>query len=99
MNRSTPRTTTRLSAWALAAALAATILAATAMDHAELPAALHVAQVAEQAEQAAELEQRMHRAAQALCQAEAGTGAQALWTHDGDLVCRPALITAAGAAP
>lgn len=41
---------------------------------------------------------RMQRAAAALCQAEMGPGAQALWTHDGDLVCRPALITAAGAA-
>jgi hypothetical protein len=33
---------------------------------------------------------RMHRAAAALCQAEAGPGAQAAWLDDGSLVCRPA---------
>ena len=37
---------------------------------------------------------RLQRAAKDLCQAEAGPGAQVLWTHDGDLVCRPALLTA-----
>jgi len=37
---------------------------------------------------------RLQRAATLLCQAEAGPGAQVLWTHDGDLVCRPALLTA-----
>ena len=40
---------------------------------------------------------RMHRAAATLCQAEAGPGAQAAWLDDGSLVCRPAVITAAGA--
>lgn len=39
-------------------------------------------------------EARQQRAAQALCQAEAGPGAQVLWTHDGDLVCRPAVLAA-----
>lgn len=39
-------------------------------------------------------DERLQRAAQALCQAETGPGAQVLWTHDGDLVCRPALLTA-----
>ena len=37
---------------------------------------------------------RLQRAATQLCQAEAGPGAQVLWTHDGDLVCRPAVVTA-----
>ena len=37
---------------------------------------------------------RMERAAALLCQAEAGPGAQVLWTQDGSLVCRPALLTA-----
>lgn len=37
---------------------------------------------------------RMQRAAALLCQAEAGPGAQVLWTQDGDLVCRPAVMTA-----
>lgn len=37
---------------------------------------------------------RLQRAAESLCQAELGPGAQALWTHDGDLVCRPAVVVA-----
>lgn len=37
---------------------------------------------------------RLQRAATQLCQAEAGPGAEALWTQDGDLVCRPAVLTA-----
>ena len=49
--------------------------------------------------QAQAQDQRLQRAARALCQAEAGPSAQALWTVDGDLVCRPALITAQGAQP
>lgn len=44
--------------------------------------------------QAINAENRLQRAARALCVAEAGPGAQARWTHDGDLVCRPAEITA-----
>ncbi len=36
----------------------------------------------------------LQRAAAQLCQAEAGPGAQVLWTQDGDLVCRPAVLTA-----
>lgn len=39
-------------------------------------------------------EARQQRAAAQLCQAEAGPGAQVLWTQDGDLVCRPAVMTA-----
>ena len=37
---------------------------------------------------------RLQRAATQLCQAEAGPGAQVLWTQDGDLVCRRAVLTA-----
>ena len=37
---------------------------------------------------------RLQRAATQLCQAEAGPGALVLWTQDGDLVCRPAVLTA-----
>jgi hypothetical protein len=40
---------------------------------------------------------RMERAAAQLCQAELGPGATVLWTHDGDLVCRPAVMTAQAA--
>lgn len=37
---------------------------------------------------------RLDRAAAALCTAELGPGAEVLWTHEGDLVCRPAVLTA-----
>ena len=40
---------------------------------------------------------RMQRAAAALCRAELGPGTQVLWTMEGDLVCRPAVMTAGGA--
>lgn len=39
-------------------------------------------------------ENRMQRAAQALCVAELGPGTVALWTREGDLVCRPAEVVA-----
>lgn len=39
-------------------------------------------------------ESRMQRAARALCVAELGPGSVALWTREGDLVCRPAEMTA-----
>lgn len=39
-------------------------------------------------------EDSMQRAAAALCRAELGPGAQVLWTREGDLVCRPAVMTA-----
>lgn len=46
---------------------------------------------------AAEAEARLNHSATTLCQAELGPSAQALWTIDGDLVCRPAAITAEAA--
>jgi hypothetical protein len=66
---------------------------------------LHIAEQGAQAahelsqldKQAQAATQRMHRAAATLCQAEAGPGAQAAWLDDGSLICRPAVITAAGA--
>ena len=39
-------------------------------------------------------ESRMQRAARALCVSEMGPGTVALWTRDGDLVCRPADVVA-----
>ena len=57
----------------------------------EADQASHLATIGAQAQAQ---DQRLQRAASALCQAEVGPGAQALWTVDGDLVCRPALITA-----
>jgi type II secretory pathway component PulM len=43
-----------------------------------------------------ELDARMDRAASDLCRSELGPGAQVLWTREGDLVCRPAVMTAGG---
>ena len=39
---------------------------------------------------------RLQRAAQALCTSELGPGAQVLRTLEWDLVCRPATLTAGG---
>lgn len=41
------------------------------------------------AERAAKAEARLQKAAQDLCLQEAGPGAAAIWTSEGDLVCRP----------
>jgi hypothetical protein len=41
-------------------------------------------------------EQRLSRSAHELCTSELGPGAQVLWTLEGDLVCRPATLTAGG---
>ena len=46
------------------------------------------------AQQARQAEQRLQHAAQALCTAELGPHTTAVWTADGDLVCRAALLTA-----
>lgn len=42
----------------------------------------------------ADLESRRDALAMQLCVAELGPGTRALWTVDGDLVCRPAIHTA-----
>lgn len=39
-------------------------------------------------------ESRMQHAARALCVSELGPGTVALWTREGDLVCRPAEVVA-----
>lgn len=41
-------------------------------------------------------ENRLQRAARALCAEEMGPGARVLWTRDGDLVCRPSVVTVGG---
>lgn len=41
------------------------------------------------------LDRQIQRTAEAVCLAEAGPGAQVLWTHQGDLVCRPQSHTVA----
>lgn len=44
------------------------------------------------------MDARRDKAALALCESELGPGTLALWTPEGDLVCRPADITAITAA-
>lgn len=41
-----------------------------------------------------QMQKRLDKAAEDLCRAEVGPGAQVLWTVDGDLVCRPAVVVA-----
>ena len=50
------------------------------------------------AQQRAELEARRDALALQICQAELGPGTRVLWTVDGDMVCRPAVLTAQGGA-
>ncbi|PZO17658.1 MAG: hypothetical protein DCF26_09525 [Burkholderiales bacterium] len=50
------------------------------------------------AQQRASLEARRDALALRLCQAELGPGTRVLWTVNGDLVCRPAVLTAQGGA-
>lgn len=87
LNRTRPTGGTWLLAVLVAAAFFVVLhLAERTDDHAARMAAIN-----------AELDatdERLQRAAHALCQAEAGPGAQVLWTHDGDLVCRPAVMVA-----
>lgn len=47
--------------------------------------------------QLADIDARIQRAASDLCTDAPGPGTQALWTTDGDLVCRPATVTAKAA--
>lgn len=47
---------------------------------------------------AAQLRAAIDIEAQRLCAAEVGHGATVLWTHQGDLVCRPATQVAKGGA-
>jgi hypothetical protein len=44
----------------------------------------------------ADLEAGRDALALRICQAELGLGTQVIWTVDGDLVCRPAVLTAQG---
>lgn len=50
------------------------------------------------AQQRADLEAGRDALALQICQAELGPGTRVLWTVDGDLVCRPAVLTAQGGA-
>jgi hypothetical protein len=68
--------------WLSAAALVAALFAL--LHLVEQPAGQHVDPE----------EDRLHRAAHDLCTSELGPGAQVLWTLEGDLVCRPATLTA-----
>lgn len=82
-----------LGNWCLAAAACALFLAAQLLDEPDLSQAL--ADDAAHAAQLESLDRRIQRTAEAVCLAEAGPGAQVLWTHQGDLVCRPQSHTVA----
>lgn len=59
---------------------------------------LHISEQPSQAPADQHAQDRLQRAAAALCTAELGPGTQALWTTTGDLVCRPATTITAGGA-
>lgn len=82
-----------LGNWCLAAAACALILAAQLLDEPDPSQAL--ADDAAHAAQLESLDRRIQRTAEAVCLTEAGPGAQVLWTHQGDLVCRPQSHTVA----
>lgn len=79
------------------AACMAFLLLCAALDpfHEE---AQHVADDSNDAVTMADLEARRDALALQICQAELGPGTQVIWTVDGDLVCRPAVLTAQGGA-
>lgn len=51
------------------------------------------------AQQRAVIEAGINELALQICTAELGPGTRVLWTVDGDLVCRPATLTADGSKP
>lgn len=58
-----------------------------------------VASAATDAVTMADLEARRDALALEICTAELGPGTRVIWTVDGDLVCRPAALTAQGGQP
>lgn len=76
--------------WTLAAVFAAVFLALGAVLDEQPAEAQAIAADVEQAHQMAVLDAQIVRASKAFCISQVGPGAKALWTHDGDLVCRPA---------
>lgn len=88
MNR--PHTTTP-GTWLLALLVSALFFAVLHLAERD---SRHAERMAQANAELAATDARMERAAALLCQAEAGPGAQVLWTQDGDLVCRPAMMTA-----
>ncbi|MDP3625039.1 MAG: hypothetical protein Q8S12_00465 [Hydrogenophaga sp.] len=51
------------------------------------------------AQQLAAVQAGIDALAQQICNTELGPGTRVLWTVDGDLVCRPATLTAEGGKP
>lgn len=86
----------RVVNWALGGVAVAIFFAAHAFV--ELNEAQDVADATTEAITMADLEARRDALALQICQAELGPGTQAIWTVDGDLVCRPAVLTAQGGA-
>lgn len=60
------------------------------------PEAQDVADATTEAVTMADIEAGRDALALRICQAELGPGTQVIWTVDGDLVCRPAVLTAQG---
>jgi hypothetical protein len=63
------------------------------------PEAQDMADATTEAITMADIEAQRDALALQICQAELGPGTQVIWTVDGDLVCRPAVLTAQGGQP
>lgn len=85
------RTHTTLGTWLLALLVTALFFALLHLAERDAADASSMAAINAELDAA---DARLQRAAALLCQSEAGPGAEVLWTHDGDLVCRPAVMTA-----
>lgn len=90
MNRLTTPST-RLGTWFTAMLAAAAFFGVAHLAERDSSHASRMASINAELDAA---DARLQRAAAQLCQAEAGPGAQVLWTQDGDLVCRPAVLVA-----
>lgn len=89
----TRHTTPGLTTAALALVISAVILASTTLD-ASAPSPLAEARAAashtELAQRLEAVDQRLNRAALALCTEEQGPGATAHWASNDELICQPA---------
>ncbi len=84
--------------WWAGAAAAAVFLALGAMLDEQPSEAQDIAADVEHAHQMAVFDAQIARTSKAFCVSQVGPGARALWTVDGDLVCRPAAqLSTAGA--
>lgn len=89
MNRPTPTATA--TNWLAGIFAAALLLMVWHLAEQDADTAQRMRTLSEQTHAA---DQRLQQAAADVCTAAMGPGTQALWTADGDLVCRPAVLTA-----